>query len=80
MPIKKAEKQTLGSSLKSLEEIVKWFDAQEEVDVEAGLEKVKSGVALIKASKQRLRELENEFEEVKGELAGDDKYHEYYHF
>ncbi len=73
MPAKKSEKQTLGSSLKSLEEIVKWFDAQEEVDVEAGLEKVKSGVALIKASKQRLRELENEFEEVKGELAGDDK-------
>jgi len=70
MPAKK-EEQTLGSSLKSLEEIVKWFDAQEEVDVEAGLEKVKHGVTLIKASKKRLQELENEFEEVKGELVKD---------
>lgn len=59
------EKNKLKDSLKKLEEIIEWFDNQEEVDVEAGLEKVKTGVGLIKASRKRLKELENEFEEVK---------------
>jgi exodeoxyribonuclease VII small subunit len=58
----------LGESLKKLESIVAWFDNQEEVDVELGLEKVKEGVALIKSSKARLKEVENEFEVVKKEL------------
>ena len=62
------EKNKLKNSLKKLEEIIEWFDKQEEVDVEAGLERVKGGVALIKESKERLKELENEFEEVKKEL------------
>ena len=62
------EKNKLKDSLKKLEEIVGWFDEQEEVDVEAGLEKVKTGVNLIQASRKRLEELENEFEEVKKEL------------
>lgn len=59
---------SLGESLKKLESIVNWFDNQEEVDVEVGLEKVKEGVALIKSSKARLKEVENEFEVVKKEL------------
>lgn len=59
------DKNKLKNSLKKLEEIVEWFDKQEEVDVEAGLEQVKEGVALIKASRERLKKLENEFEEVK---------------
>lgn len=59
------EKNKLKDSLKKLEGIIRWFDQQEEVDVEAGLEKVKTGVGLIKASRKRLKELENEFEEVK---------------
>ncbi|MEK9151386.1 MAG: exodeoxyribonuclease VII small subunit [Patescibacteria group bacterium] len=59
---------SLGESLKKLESIVSWFDNQEEVDVEQGLEKVKEGVGLIKASKARLKEVENEFEVVKKEL------------
>lgn len=63
------EKDELKNSLKKLEAIIAWFDAQEEVDVEAGLERVREGVALIKASKERLKKLENEFEEVKKELA-----------
>ncbi|PIR07535.1 hypothetical protein COY65_03160 [Candidatus Jorgensenbacteria bacterium CG_4_10_14_0_8_um_filter_39_13] len=62
------EKNKLKNSLKKLEEIIEWFDKQEEVDVEAGLERVKGGVALIKESKERLKELENEFEEIKEEL------------
>lgn len=59
------EKNELKNSLKKLEEIIEWFDEQEEADVEAGIEKVKEGAALIKASRERLKKLENEFEEVK---------------
>ncbi|MBU4369960.1 exodeoxyribonuclease VII small subunit [Patescibacteria group bacterium] len=62
------DKNKLKDSLKKLEKIIEWFDSQKEVDVEAGLEKVKEGTTLIKASKERLKELENEFEEVKKEL------------
>lgn len=59
------EKNKLKDSLKKIEEIINWFDQQDEIDVEAGLEKVKEGVTLIKSSKKRLKELENEFEKVK---------------
>jgi len=59
------EKKKLKDSLKEIEGIINWFDKQEEIDVEAGLEKVKDGVALIKSSKERLKGLENEFKKVK---------------
>lgn len=62
------EKVNLTEALKKLEEINDWFENQEEVDVEKGLEKVKEGVKLVKASRVRLQEIENEFEEVKKEL------------
>ncbi|MBU1102777.1 exodeoxyribonuclease VII small subunit [Patescibacteria group bacterium] len=61
-------KNSLKDSLKKLREIIDWFDAQEEVDVEAGLGKVKEGVTLIKESRAELKKLENEFEKVKQEL------------
>ncbi|OGG43137.1 hypothetical protein A3G50_01800 [Candidatus Jorgensenbacteria bacterium RIFCSPLOWO2_12_FULL_42_11] len=61
-------KNTLRDSLKKLKDIVSWFDQQEEVDVETGLEKVKEGAILIKESKKQLKELENEFEKVKADL------------
>jgi exonuclease VII small subunit len=66
------DKNKLKDQLKGLKEIVEWFDKQEEVDVEAGLDKVKEGVALIKVAKERLKELENEFEKVKKGLDGVD--------
>ena len=62
------EKLNLTESLKKLEEINTWFENQEEIDVEKGLEKVKEGAKLVKASRERLAEIENEFEEVKKEL------------
>lgn len=65
------EKTNLSESLKKLEEITKWFDSQQEIDVEKGLEKVKEGVKLIKASRERLKEVENEFEDVKKDLESD---------
>ena len=61
-------KNKLKDALKKLKEIVEWFNEQEEVDVEAGLEKVKEGAVLIKESRKQLRELENEFEKVKEDL------------
>lgn len=54
----------LKESLKKLNEIVEWFESQEEVDVETGLGKVKEGAELVKACKKRLSEIENEFEEI----------------
>jgi len=60
--------KNLNDNLKRLSEITDWFDKQEEVDVEAGLEKVKEAVQLIKASKERLKKIENEFEEIKKEV------------
>lgn len=62
------KKEHLGAALKKLEEIVAWFEKQEEVDVEKGLEKIREGAALIKTSKERLRSVENEFEEIKKDL------------
>ena len=64
------KKESLGEALKKLESITAWFEEQEEIDVEKALEKVKEGVSLIKSSKDRLREVENEFEIVKKELDG----------
>ena len=62
------KKESLSESLKKLEAITEWFERQETVDVEAALEKVKEGVTLIRESKMRLREVENEFEIVKKSL------------
>ncbi len=61
-------KKTLTDSLKNIQDIISWFENQEEVDVEKGLEKIKEGAKLIQESRTRLREIENEFEVVKSEL------------
>jgi exonuclease VII small subunit len=62
---KKAEKKNLNKNLKRLSDIAEWFENQEEIDVEEGLDKVKEAAELIKISKERLKEIENEFEEIK---------------
>lgn len=61
-------KLNLSESLKKVQDIIRWFDNQEEVDVEKGLEKIKEGTELIKVSRTRLKEIENEFEVVKKDL------------
>lgn len=68
--MKNMEKTNLSETLKKLEAITQWFDNQQEVDVEKGLEKVKEGARLIKASRERLKEVKNEFEDVKKQLEG----------
>lgn len=64
------KKESLSESLKKLGEITQWFEDQEEIDVEKALEKVKEGARLVQSSRERLREVENEFEIVKKELDG----------
>ena len=61
----KASEVNLKESLAELNTIVKWFESQEEIDVEAGLEKVRRGAGLVKVCKERLTEIENEFEQIK---------------
>lgn len=61
-------KMNLSESLKKVQAIIAWFDEQEEVDVEKGLDKIKEGTVLIKESRTRLKEIENEFEVVKKDL------------
>ncbi|MBI2120879.1 MAG: exodeoxyribonuclease VII small subunit [Parcubacteria group bacterium] len=68
---KKTNGVNLNETLKKLEAISQWFDSRKEVDVEEGLKKVKEGAELIRESKKRLAEIENEFEEVKKGMADD---------
>ncbi len=65
MAKEKPDAKNLNNSLKRLSEITEWFDNQEKIDIEEGLKKVKEAVELIKASKERLKTIENEFEEIK---------------
>ena len=67
MAKQKPNVKNLNSNLKRLSEITNWFENQEEVDIEEGLKKVKEAAIIIKASKKRLKAIENEFEEIKKE-------------
>lgn len=65
MSKEKSNNKNLSENLKRLSEISEWFDSQDEVDIEEGLKKVKEAAGLIKASRERLKAVENEFEEIK---------------
>ncbi len=67
----KKEKKEIGAELGKLEKIVQWFEAQDQIDVEEGLKRVKEGAELIKDLKQKIRKVENEFEEIKKDLSDD---------
>lgn len=62
------KKVNLKESLKKLNSIVDWFESQDEIDVEVGLEKVKEGASLVKLCKKRLAEIENEFSHIQREM------------
>lgn len=68
MPKEKSIQPNLSEQLQKLQVIAEWFDEQSEVDVEEGLKKVKEAAGLIKSSQERLREIENEFVEIKKDL------------
>ncbi len=68
----KKQDVNLTESLAELNAIVGWFDEQENVDVEQGLEKVSEAAKLIKDSKTRLAQIENEFKEIEKEMGSTD--------
>ena len=64
---KEGRRENLGENLKKLAAIAEWLEAQErseEPDFDAGLAKVREAAELIKASRARLTEVENEFHEI----------------
>ncbi|HOX30601.1 MAG TPA: hypothetical protein P5080_05425 [Candidatus Paceibacterota bacterium] len=68
----KAKKDiNLNENLKKLGDISAWFNSQKEVDLETGLEKVKEAAKLIKDSREKLANLENEFKEIEKEFSKD---------
>lgn len=67
-PKKDAEPKDFKRHLEEIAEILEWFDSQDELDIERALEKVEKAAELIKASKKRLVEIENKFEEIKKEV------------
>lgn len=68
---KQKEAENLNESLKELSEMVTWFEHQQDIDVEAGLQKVKRGAELIRGCKKRLEEIENEFKTIQKEIEED---------
>jgi exonuclease VII small subunit len=71
--IKEESSENLKENLNELKKIVDWFENQEEVDVEEGLEKVRRGAALVKATKVRLGEIENEFAEIQRDIESEER-------
>jgi hypothetical protein len=67
----KIEKKKLKEYIKKISEISDWFENQEEIDLEEALAKVREAAALIKASKGKLVEVENEFKEIEREMGAD---------
>ena len=68
MNAKKEPKENIAQSLDKLEKIVRWFDEQDQVDVQEGLTKVREGAALVKELRTRLKAVDNEFQELKKDL------------
>ena len=62
------EGKKVKESLDKLESIVEWFDKQEDIDLEEGLEKVKAGAEIVKDLKSKLKGIENKFKEIKDDL------------
>jgi hypothetical protein len=61
-------KEGLKEHLDKIKKISEWFEEQEEIDLEAALVKIREAGELIKLSKERLVEIENEFQEIKSEI------------
>lgn len=61
-------KKNLKSNLQHIAKIVEWFESQEEIDLEEALLKVKEAEEYIRVSKERLKEIDNEFREIKKKM------------
>lgn len=54
-----------SKGFQELEEITRWFDSQEQLDLDAGLKKFERGLELASELKKKLTEVENKVEEIK---------------
>ena len=75
---KQAKQSAVGSQphdlkkyLEDIKRISDWFEEQEEIDLEEALVKIREAGELIKLSKDRLVEVENEFKEIKTKIEAD---------
>ncbi|PIR46999.1 MAG: hypothetical protein COV07_01305 [Candidatus Vogelbacteria bacterium CG10_big_fil_rev_8_21_14_0_10_45_14] len=62
------KKQSIKQLLDKLESIAGWFEKEKDIDVEEGLSKVKEGALIVRELRAELKEVENEFEEIKKDL------------
>jgi exodeoxyribonuclease VII small subunit len=58
------EKFNFTKAYKEIEEINEWFQG-EDIDLDEALKKYEKGMELIAKCKERLKEAENKFEEIK---------------
>jgi exonuclease VII small subunit len=56
---------SLKAAMDELRTIAAWFESQEEIDLEQSILHLKNGVNIVKHAKMRLKEIENEFDEIK---------------
>lgn len=63
--MKKTNSVNIDETLKKLEGIAEWFEKQTEPNIEEGLLKVEEAAKLLSASRARLGEIENTFEDIK---------------
>lgn len=61
----KKKEQNFGEAFAELEAITEWFDSQENVDLDEGLQKFERGLALTTALKKQLSAVENKVVELK---------------
>ena len=64
----KSEHPNLKQYIEDIKTISDWFENQEEIDLEEALVKIREAGELIKLSKDRLVEVENEFKEIKTKI------------
>lgn len=60
-----------SKAIAELEEINRWFQS-EEIDLDTGLAKFRRGLELIKICRGRLKQVENEFIEIKKEFSSEE--------
>ncbi len=58
----------LSDAIKELKQITEWFEKQDEINIEESISKIKQGAVLVKECKEKLKEMENTFEEIRKEL------------
>ncbi len=62
------ESKQIRKNLEELNKIIEWFDAQDELDVEEALIKIKKATELIHSGKKGLVDIENDFREIKKKI------------